>query len=58
MKYAACDIQDKDIQDAAAQIEYGDFSFISFITPKGQGSGSGLIDDSHHIQTRDPAGIR
>ena len=51
------DLQDGDIESAAAQIENSDFFFAFFIESVGQGCRSGLIDDSLDIETGDFSGI-
>ena len=54
---AVVDLQDGDIEGAAAQVVDHDLLSLLFIHAIGQGRGGGLVDDTLDLETRDLAGI-
>ena len=51
------DIQDGHIEGAAAQVIDHDLLSVLLVHAIGQGRGGGLVDDTLHVQTGDPAGV-
>ena len=49
---AIADIQDRDIEGAAAQVVDGDDFILLLVQPIGQRRGGRLVDDAQHFQTR------
>ena len=54
---AIIDIQDGHIEGAAAQVIDHDLLSVLLVHAIGQGRGGGLVDDTLHVQTGDPAGV-
>ncbi len=51
------DVQDGDIEGAAAEIEDGDLFVLLLLEAIGQGGGGRLVDDSLDLEARDLAGV-
>ena len=54
---ALANLENRDVEGAAAQIEDGDFFFLAFVQPVGQRCGRRLVDDPQHVQPCDLARI-
>ena len=54
---AIIDVQDGHIEGAAAQVIDHDLLGVLLVHAIGQGRGGGLVDDTLHVQTGDPAGV-
>ena len=54
---AVVDLQDGDIEGAAAQVVDHDLLALLLVHAVGQGRGGGLVDDALHVQAGDLAGV-
>ena len=57
LDHAVVDLQNGHIEGAAAQVVHHDLLGLLLVHAIGQGRGSGLVDDTLHIQTRNLAGV-
>ena len=55
--HAFAHFQDGDVEGAAAEIVHGDGFVLLLVQPVGQRRGRGLVDDAHHFQAGDLAGV-
>ena len=57
-EYAVAEFKNRNIERAAAEVEYGDFHiFVRFVETVSQGGCGGLVDDTAHFQTCNLAGL-
>ena len=54
---AVADLQDRDVESAAAQVEDDDLLFLLFVETISQSGGGRLVDNPLHVQAGDPPGI-
>jgi len=53
---ALADVQDADVERAAAQVEHEDRLVLMLVQAVGERGGRRLVDDPQDLQARDPAG--
>jgi hypothetical protein len=51
------DLEDRDVERAAAEVEDGDLAALLLVEPEGQGGRRGLVDDALDGQPGDRAGV-
>jgi len=51
------DFEDRDVEGAAAEVEHGDGFVLLFIEPVGERRRRGFVDDAHHFEAGDLAGV-
>ena len=56
-KHAVADLQEADIERAAAQVIHQNLLAALLVQAIGQGRGGGLVDDAQHFQARDAARV-
>ena len=58
LEHAVADLEDRDVEGAAAEVEHRDASWRSrFAEAVGERGGRGLVDDAQHVQAGDLAGV-
>ena len=57
LEHAVADLEDRDVERAAAQVIDGDRLAVVLLQPVGERRGGGLVDDAQHFQAGDLAGI-
>jgi hypothetical protein len=57
LEYAIADLQDGDVEGAAAEVVDGDGLAVVLVHSVGQGGSRRLVDDAQHFQAGDPAGV-
>ena len=56
-KTPSADVEDRDVERAAAEVEDGDLLVLLLVQPVGQGRGGRLVDDPRDLQAGDLAGV-
>ena len=51
------ELQDRDVETASTEVVHRDLNGLRLLSSIGQGSGSGLVQDTQHLQSRDGSGI-
>jgi len=57
LEHAALDLQDRDVEGAAAQVVHGDHDVLLVVEAVGESGGRRLVDDAQDIEARDLAGV-
>ena len=56
-KTPSADVEDRDVERAAAEVEDGDLLVLLLVEPVGQGRGGRLVDDPRDLEAGDLAGV-
>ena len=57
LDHAVADVEDADVERAAAEVEDQHGLVVLLVQPVGQRRGRRLVDDAQHLQPGDPAGV-
>ena len=55
---AVLQLENRNVERAAAQIVNGDDAFLPLVEPVGERGGGGLVDQPQHFQAGDAPGVR
>ncbi len=53
----SCELQDRDVEGAAAEIVDGDDAFLALVEAVGERRRSGLVDQPQHFESGEPPGV-
>ena len=57
LEHAVADLEDGDVERAAAEVEHGDLLVLLLVEAVGERRGRRLVDDAEHLEPGDPAGV-